>query len=84
MQKERETINKTVRYKILFTLFSCCFVNLLYIIRTYEGSTENLHQTSGQPHGPLRRTPSLPRSYRQSGIPVLQRPTDNHCNCYIV
>ncbi|XP_076241952.1 CLIP-associating protein isoform X2 [Calliopsis andreniformis] len=44
------------------------------------GSTENLHQTSsGQPHGPLlRRTPSLPRSYRQSGIPVLQRPTDNH------
>ncbi|KAK9299600.1 hypothetical protein QLX08_007412 [Tetragonisca angustula] len=42
------------------------------------GSTENLHQTSGQPHGPLRRTPSLPRSYRQSGIPVLQRPTDSH------
>ncbi|XP_015172420.1 PREDICTED: CLIP-associating protein 1 isoform X9 [Polistes dominula] len=42
------------------------------------GSTENLHQTPGQPHGPLRRTPSLPRSYRQSGIPILQRPTDNH------
>ncbi|XP_048267821.1 CLIP-associating protein 1-A isoform X1 [Bombus terrestris] len=42
------------------------------------GSTENLHQSSGQPHGPLRRTPSLPRSYRQSGIPVLQRPTDSH------
>ncbi|XP_078036043.1 CLIP-associating protein isoform X4 [Augochlora pura] len=42
------------------------------------GSTENLHQTTGQPHGPLRRTPSLPRSYRQSGIPVLQRPTDSH------
>ncbi|XP_076229644.1 CLIP-associating protein isoform X9 [Nomia melanderi] len=42
------------------------------------GSTENLHQTAGQPHGPLRRTPSLPRSYRQSGIPVLQRPTDSH------
>lgn len=35
----------------------------------------------GQPHGPLRRTPSLPRSYRQSGIPILQRPTDSHCNC---
>ncbi|XP_031787847.1 CLIP-associating protein 1-A isoform X4 [Nasonia vitripennis] len=43
------------------------------------GSTENLHHTQGQPHGPLRRTPSLPRSYRQSGIPILQRPTDNHC-----
>ncbi|XP_051174524.1 CLIP-associating protein 1-A isoform X3 [Leptopilina boulardi] len=43
------------------------------------GSTENLHQTQGQPHGPLRRTPSLPRSYRQSGIPILQRPTDNYC-----
>ncbi|XP_017884905.1 CLIP-associating protein 1-A isoform X3 [Ceratina calcarata] len=42
------------------------------------GSTENLHQTTGQPHGPLRRTPSLPRSYRQSGIPVLQRHTDSH------
>ncbi|XP_029670549.1 CLIP-associating protein 1 isoform X2 [Formica exsecta] len=42
------------------------------------GSTENLHQTIGQPHGPLRRTPSLPRSYRQSGIPILQRPTDSH------
>ncbi|XP_076292995.1 CLIP-associating protein isoform X3 [Lasioglossum baleicum] len=42
------------------------------------GSTENLHQTAGQPHGPLRRTPSLPRSYRQSGIPILQRPTDCH------
>ncbi|XP_072747906.1 CLIP-associating protein 1-B isoform X3 [Anoplolepis gracilipes] len=41
------------------------------------GSTENLHQTIGQPHG-LRRTPSLPRSYRQSGIPILQRPTDSH------
>ncbi|XP_015602731.1 CLIP-associating protein 1-A isoform X5 [Cephus cinctus] len=44
------------------------------------GSTENLHHPQGQPpHGPLRRTPSLPRSYRQSGIPILQRPTDNHC-----
>ncbi|XP_033225325.1 CLIP-associating protein 1-A isoform X3 [Belonocnema kinseyi] len=43
------------------------------------GSTENLHHAQGQPHGPLRRTPSLPRSYRQSGIPILQRPTDNHC-----
>ncbi|KAL6443671.1 hypothetical protein ACFW04_001644 [Cataglyphis niger] len=42
------------------------------------GSTENLHQTIGQPHGSLRRTPSLPRSYRQSGIPILQRPTDSH------
>ncbi|KAF7393480.1 hypothetical protein HZH68_010299 [Vespula germanica] len=42
------------------------------------GSTENLHQAPGPPHGPLRRTPSLPRSYRQSGIPILQRPTDNH------
>ncbi|XP_076390265.1 CLIP-associating protein isoform X11 [Megachile rotundata] len=47
-------------------------------VMSATGSTENLHQTSGQPHGPLRRTPSLPRSYRQSGIPVLQRPTDNH------
>ncbi|XP_012270047.1 CLIP-associating protein 1-A isoform X2 [Orussus abietinus] len=43
------------------------------------GSTENLHHPPGQPQGPLRRTPSLPRSYRQSGIPILQRPTDNHC-----
>ncbi|XP_063985621.1 CLIP-associating protein 1 isoform X3 [Diachasmimorpha longicaudata] len=43
------------------------------------GSTENLHQTQSPPHGPLKRTPSLPRSYRQSGIPVLQRPTDNYC-----
>ncbi|XP_034950078.1 CLIP-associating protein 1-A isoform X2 [Chelonus insularis] len=42
------------------------------------GSTENLHQTQSPPHGPLKRTPSLPRSYR-SGIPVLQRPTDNYC-----
>ncbi|XP_029175942.1 CLIP-associating protein 1 isoform X2 [Nylanderia fulva] len=42
------------------------------------GSTENLHQTIGQPQGSLRRTPSLPRSYRQSGIPILQRPTDSH------
>ncbi|XP_066597244.1 CLIP-associating protein isoform X3 [Prorops nasuta] len=42
------------------------------------GSTENLHQIPGPLHGPLRRTPSLPRSYRQSGIPILQRPTDNH------
>ncbi|XP_016771684.2 CLIP-associating protein 1-A isoform X2 [Apis mellifera] len=47
-------------------------------VMSVTGSTENLHQTSGQPHGPLRRTPSLPRSYRQSGIPVLQRPTDSH------
>ncbi|XP_053598863.1 CLIP-associating protein 1-A isoform X3 [Microplitis demolitor] len=43
------------------------------------GSTENLHQTQSPPYGPLKRTPSLPRSYRQSGIPVLQRPTDNYC-----
>ncbi|XP_043252591.1 CLIP-associating protein 1-A-like isoform X1 [Colletes gigas] len=47
-------------------------------VMSATGSTENLHQTSGQPHGPLRRTPSLPRSYRQSGIPVLQRSTDYH------
>ncbi|KAK0076346.1 hypothetical protein PV325_005547 [Microctonus aethiopoides] len=43
------------------------------------GSTENLHQTQSPPHVPLKRTPSLPRSYRQSGIPVLQRPTDSYC-----
>ncbi|XP_046480774.1 CLIP-associating protein 1-A isoform X2 [Neodiprion pinetum] len=43
------------------------------------GSTENLHHGQAGLHGPLRRTPSLPRSYRQSGIPILQRPTDNHC-----
>ncbi|XP_071553225.1 CLIP-associating protein 1-A isoform X4 [Temnothorax nylanderi] len=47
-------------------------------VMSAAGSTENLHQTTGQPHGPLRRTPSLPRSYRQSGIPILQRPTDSH------
>ncbi|XP_070166545.1 CLIP-associating protein 1 isoform X3 [Polyergus mexicanus] len=47
-------------------------------VMSAAGSTENLHQTIGQPHGPLRRTPSLPRSYRQSGIPILQRPTDSH------
>ncbi|XP_032672003.1 CLIP-associating protein 1 isoform X3 [Odontomachus brunneus] len=47
-------------------------------VMSAAGSTENLHQTMGQPHGPLRRTPSLPRSYRQSGIPILQRPTDSH------
>ncbi|XP_025074276.1 CLIP-associating protein 1-A isoform X4 [Pogonomyrmex barbatus] len=47
-------------------------------VMSAAGSTENLHQTTGQPQGPLRRTPSLPRSYRQSGIPILQRPTDSH------
>ncbi|XP_018350775.1 PREDICTED: CLIP-associating protein 1-A isoform X2 [Trachymyrmex septentrionalis] len=47
-------------------------------VMSAAGSTENLHQTTSQPHGPLRRTPSLPRSYRQSGIPILQRPTDSH------
>ncbi|XP_011701927.1 PREDICTED: CLIP-associating protein 1-A isoform X3 [Wasmannia auropunctata] len=47
-------------------------------VMSAAGSTENLHQTTGQPHGPLRRTPSLPRSYRQSGIPILQRPTDSY------
>ncbi|XP_025994232.1 CLIP-associating protein 1-A isoform X4 [Solenopsis invicta] len=47
-------------------------------VMSAAGSTENLHQTTGQPHGALRRTPSLPRSYRQSGIPILQRPTDSH------
>ncbi|KAL0107128.1 hypothetical protein PUN28_015567 [Cardiocondyla obscurior] len=47
-------------------------------VMSAAGSTENLHQTTSQPHGSLRRTPSLPRSYRQSGIPILQRPTDSH------
>ncbi|XP_043280506.1 CLIP-associating protein 1-A isoform X2 [Venturia canescens] len=44
------------------------------------GSTENLQANESPPHGLLRRTPSLPRSYRQSGIPILQRQsTDNYC-----
>ncbi|XP_020709116.2 CLIP-associating protein 1-A isoform X3 [Athalia rosae] len=43
------------------------------------GSTESLHHGQSAAHGPIKRTPSLPRSYRQSGIPILQRSSDNHC-----
>uniref|UniRef100_A0ABD2WPW9 TOG domain-containing protein n=1 Tax=Trichogramma kaykai TaxID=54128 RepID=A0ABD2WPW9_9HYME len=43
------------------------------------GSTENLHHSQDSSHGLLKRTPSLPRSYQQSGIKILQKPTDNNC-----